>query len=158
LVGELLAAGAPADDRDESDWTPIKVAALEGHQEVVRMLIEAGAGGVPADFSPDAFIQRTIAEYRFFELIAAGDVAEMRRLLGQWPTLARLDGALLTATAEGQAEAAAILIEAGASLDLDRAWCDNPLEVARDLEHAEIVKLILEASGGNLDREYWLAT
>jgi ankyrin repeat protein len=118
LVGDLLAAGAPADDCDESDWTPIKVAALEGHQEVVRMLIEAGAGGVPADFSPDAFIQRTIAEYRFFELIAAGDVAEMRRLLGQWPTLARLDGALLTAAAEGQAEAAAILIEAGASLDL----------------------------------------
>ncbi len=42
-VTELLEKGVPVDVRDEHQWTPMMLAALQGHDKVVALLLEQGA-------------------------------------------------------------------------------------------------------------------
>lgn len=42
-VTQLLEKGLPIDSRDEYQWTPLMLAALQGHDKVVALLLENGA-------------------------------------------------------------------------------------------------------------------
>lgn len=42
-VKELLDKGVPVDTRDEHQWTPLMLAALQGHDKIVSLLLEQGA-------------------------------------------------------------------------------------------------------------------
>jgi ankyrin repeat protein len=151
IVGDLIAAGATVDICDEAGFTPIDAAARAGHIEIVRMLFEAEAGEGPPGVTPEAFVREAIARERFYEAIIGGDIEELRHLLREWPLLAQAEDALLLAAEEGQAEAVAVLLEAGAPTSPGGEPRDSPLAVAAGLGHLRIVRMILEAGGGDIN-------
>ena len=159
IVGDLLASRHPADTCDEAGFTPLIVAARAGHLEIVRMLMKAGAGGVPSGVAPEAFIREAIARERFYEAISVGDLGVMRDLLSEWPSLVRIDDApCFWPRRRVRPRPRRSSSSPGRQLDLDRERRDNPLAVAADLGHSGIVKIVLEAGGEGLDAEYWQAT
>jgi ankyrin repeat protein len=56
VVDDLLEAGAPANARTQSDYTPLHVAAGQGHLHLLRRLHAAGANA-----SGETWVQNTVS-------------------------------------------------------------------------------------------------
>jgi hypothetical protein len=67
-VQQLIKDGVPTNEPDDAGWTPLHSAALEGHEEVVKILLASGIthqiknsrGYTPADFASGRFSPETI--------------------------------------------------------------------------------------------------
>jgi len=146
LVEVLLEAGADPSLRVQG-WSPLDLSCREGHEQIVKMLLAK----LPAeDMSPTLLAD-----------LAAGDLASLLAFLSGQQTrgsslVAQLDAiladtekqdTLLTwAARHGQAEAARLLLQAGASVEaVDRDGA-SALLLACEAGHLEIVRLLLEAS------------
>ncbi len=114
-VAALLDAGAPVDEPDEHDLTPLQIAELWGEAQVAALLRERGAArAVAAEVSPE------LGDEMLILAIQGGHVETMRRLLDAG---ARVDGnpeggddPLGQACWRGRAEMVHELVERGAAL------------------------------------------
>eukprot|EP00439_Symbiodinium_sp_Y106_P023855 s1984_g2.t3 len=134
-------------DPDFCRWslTPLRLASCNGHVEIVRLLLEAGADKDLAD--NDGYTPLISASSR-------GHVEIARLLLeaGANKDMATSDGAtaLMFASGRGDVEVARLLLQAGADPDLGDDDGDTPLMIASSDGHVDIARLLLEA-GANTD-------
>jgi ankyrin repeat protein len=77
----------------------------------------------------------------------AGDVGELRRLLGRDPNLARYQEPLHFAVREGHLESVRVLLDAGADSELPGAAGESLLTTARDRGHDDVAALLEAARG-----------
>ncbi|GAB2626823.1 hypothetical protein Aab01nite_79740 [Paractinoplanes abujensis] len=153
-VERLIAAGAAVDERvpatgdPDDDYTPLGLAARDGHTAVVRVLIAAGAdprrlnglmGATPAH-----------------EAAFAGHAEVVRALTAPGPIgapVVDLDAqgayngftALHDAVWHGHEEAARALVEAGARLDLGTHTGHTPRQLAELYEYDDLARYLAEA-------------
>lgn len=133
-VRRLLAAGAPVDERApmlggfNDMHTPLLVAARDGHTEIVTELLRAGA-------DPNA-MEPTFLAVPLHKAVYNGHAEITQLLVNQPGILLNVQGATNGYTAlhdalwHGYAECAAILVRAGARLDLQGHDGTRPLDLA----------------------------
>jgi uncharacterized protein len=147
-VQALLAAGAEVDTvspvmgSGRDGHTPLHVAALDGHAEVARLLLEAGA-----DQTIEDHYMRAVAAHK----AASFGHADVLRVLTAHPSFAAVANAqgpfngytpLHDAVWHGHTEAARVLVAAGVRTDLDGHDGRTPLALARDSGYDDIVALL----------------
>ena len=156
-VARLVSEGAPLNDRvpmmggADDDYTPLGLATREGHAEIVRLLLEAGADP-----------RRVIGLYRgtpVHEAAYFGHVDILALFLDRPDTLGgpaiELDAqgvyngmtALHDAVWQGRADAARLLVEAGARLNLRTHAGRTPLEDAQAYGLKGIADDLADAEG-----------
>ena len=113
LVTQLLAEGFALDSRDGRNRTPVHVAAHQSHDEMLTLLVEAGADINALEFQRyDVITIAAVADDVDLLILAlelGGDPAQVTSLY---------DGTALIAAAHlGHAEVVRILLEAGAPVD-----------------------------------------
>nr|WP_250009732.1 ankyrin repeat domain-containing protein [Actinoplanes sp. M2I2] len=153
-VERLIAAGAPLDERlpevggHDDDYTPLGLAARDGHTEIVRALRDAGAD--PRRLT--GLMQATPGHEAAF----AGHADVLRALTTSGRTGAPsldLDAqgayngftALHDAVWHGHGEAARILIDAGARLDLRSHTGHTPRQLALHYGYDDLAAFLAEA-------------
>lgn len=125
LVRRLLAAGADVHKTFAKPGSPglacLVPAVKKGHVEMVRVLLEAGAK-VDCDMRPDAPDPMDRGVTPLIAAACAGDLAMMRVLIkhganvNHWPPSTM--SPLMNAAFAGQTEAAKLLVESGALIEL----------------------------------------
>lgn len=142
---EMGLAGVDLDASDRGGWTALMVAADEGHDGVVRILLEAKS---------DADRKAPDGRNTALRLAAAkGRTGVLALLLGKTRRSTSTDtGALIAAAAGGHAEAVRLLVrQAGAPANgLQKGRV--PLVEAARRGHLQVVKVLLEL-GADPDRE-----
>jgi ankyrin repeat protein len=154
-VQRLIDAGASVEERmpfkgtPDDDYTPLGVAAREGHADIVRILLEAGADP-----------RRTTGMYRGTPLHEASYFGHLDVLKAFIELPRRGGGAAIELDAQGayngltplhdavwhgHLDAARALVEAGAPLDLRSHWGVTPREMASLYGYDEIVDLLAKA-------------
>ena len=145
-IQQLLEAGADANVKNTYDATPLYMASENGHSEVVKLLLAAGADVNIAEniFGTTPLIAAVTdghAEIVKLLIAANADVNIATKTVGLT--------SLIIATQEGHADIVKQLIEAGANIDatmMDRNGDKyTALQISRRLGHVEIVKLLLSA-------------
>jgi ankyrin repeat protein len=154
-VERLLADGADVNARlpmtgtPNDDYTPLAIAAREGHSEIVRALLEAGADPRPVI---GLFLGTAIHEASYFghgEVIRAMAGGHGRQSVG--PAVLDAQGAyngftpLHDASWHGHLEAARALVEAGAGLALQNHAGLTAREFAADYGYAELAEFLAGA-------------
>ena len=138
-VKRLIAQGANVNELDANQDAPLVMAAYEGHTEIVRLLLEAGADVTAVDPSMKATALHAAAY--------AGRT-EAAKLLIQHHIDINKQGprngytALHDAIWQNNIETARVLIEAGANLSLKAHSGETPLEFARSKGRNEIAAMI----------------
>ena len=144
-VQKLIAQGANVDELEPNGDAPLVMAAYLGHNEIVRMLLEAGADVKAVDPGMKATALHA-ASY-------AGRT-EAAKLLVQHGIEIDKQGpyngytALHDAIWQNNVDVARVLIDAGANLTLKSNDGKTPLDFARSKHANEIVKMI-EAKQGS---------
>ncbi|CAA9306286.1 MAG: Ankyrin [uncultured Cytophagales bacterium] len=152
-VKQRLAAGAPVNERVprvgslDDDYTPLGIAAREGHTDIVRVLLDAGAdprrvvglmGGTPvheASYFGRAAIVRALTEKP-----GRAGTPELDAQ-GAYNGLTALHDAVW----HGHLEAAQALVDAGARLDLKTHAGLTPRELAPLYGYDDLVRLLAGA-------------
>jgi len=154
-VDRLIAAGAAIDERlpmvgsPDDDYTPLAIAAREGHADIVRVLLEAGAD---AQRVIGLFLGTALHEACYFghtDVVSA--MTEKRDRA--WPQLSELgaQGAyngmtpLHDAVWHGHLQAARVLVEAGHSLSLRTHAGLTPRELAVLYGYDDLAQFLAEA-------------
>jgi ankyrin repeat protein len=138
-VRELIAQGVDVSELDDSQDAPLVMAAYEGHTEIVRLLLEAGADVAAVDPGMKATALHAAAY--------AGR-ADAARLLVEHGIEIDKQGpyngytALHDAIWQNNIDVAKILIDAGARLDLKNHTGETALDFARIKKRHEIAALI----------------
>lgn len=142
LVDLLLERGADVNAKDEWEgryFTPLHVAAEEGHEAVARRLLDAGADPMPRSQHHDTPLHRAALR---------GRVATVRLLLDRGADVnadSRInDTALHLAAGQGHAAVIQVLLEAGASVNVEPGRA-SALHLAAKGGHVEVVRLLLAA-------------
>jgi ankyrin repeat protein len=149
-VREIISQGADIDRMSVDGHTPLLDAAREGHLEVVRVLLEAGADPRIVDRGNMKATPAHKAAYMGH--------AEVARLLVADPRL-ELDAqgpyngytVLHDATWHGHLDTARVLVEAGARLDLRGLDGRTPLDMAREYGYSDLIQLLEHAQQPRLD-------
>lgn len=145
VVEQLMALGYPPevaeeDDRGES-WTPLMLAAAEGHQDIVSTLLAAGANAHTRNG-----LGRTALMFAAFRGYA-GIVEDLLRA-GADPNVVPDDGtghtALMAAAGVGHAEVVKLLLANGADKTQRDAEGMTALELAKDRGHDDVAQLLRE--------------
>ncbi len=136
----LLAHGTNVDGSNHyNKRTHVENALLEGHADIARMLLDAGA-------RPPAFT----ANERFRAAVLANDAAGAREILAASPSAITEPAALFAAARHGRLDA----LELGLALGLPIDGCDEqgltPLHHAARTGHVEIVRKLVQA-GASLE-------
>lgn len=140
-VAQLIRDGAPVDELDSSGDAPLVMAAYKGYNEIVSLLLEAGADVRAVDPGMKATALHA-ASY-------AGRT-EAARLLIQYGIDIDKQGpyngytALHDAIWQGNTAVAKMLIDAGADLTLQSNEGQSPLDFAVARNRKDIVQLIHE--------------
>jgi ankyrin repeat protein len=138
-VKKLIQQGASVDELDSSSDAPLVMAAYEGHNEIVRLLLEAGADVAAIDpgmkataLHAAAYAGRTEAA----KLLIAYKIDIDKQ--GPYNGYTALHDAIW----QSHTETAKIIIEAGADLTLKSSRGETPLEFARSKKLKELVALM----------------
>lgn len=139
-VRNLIANGVSVNELDANGDAPLVMAAYQGHTEIVRMLLEAGADVSAVDPSMKATALHAAAYAGRTEaaklLIKHGiDVNKQGPVNGYT--------ALHDAIWQNNVGTAKVIIEAGADLDLRSHDGETPLEFARSRRRTAIAEAIL---------------
>jgi uncharacterized protein len=143
-VQQLIDAGVEVDRMAPDGHTPLLDAAREGHTELVRTLLEAGADPRIVDQGNMKATPAHKAGYMGHADVARLLVADPRLELdaqGPFNGFTPLHDAIW----HGHTETARVYIDAGARLDLRALDGRTPLEMARDYDYPEIVELLEHA-------------
>ena len=156
-VLELLEAGTPIDVPDAANQrTPLIKAAMKGHTEVVKLLLERGASPAYRDSAG-----RTAKDWAVKQGHAATKEAFSQLLPGSNPAETDPQGmALCTAALEGDVPTVLQLLEAGAPIDFPEYGTKRtPLINAAMKGHTEVVTLLLArgAAPASKDVSGWTA-
>lgn len=146
----------PMVGQPNDDYTPLAIAAREGHADIVKALLEAGANPRPVI---GLFFGTAIHEAAYF---GHADVIRMmtagHEQAGVPPAELDVQGAyngftpLHDAVWHGHVEAARALVEAGARLDLKNHAGLTPRELATAYGYAELAELLAAADTGDAGR------
>jgi ankyrin repeat protein len=145
-VKQHLAAGANVNAKEvEFGWTPLHLAALNGHKEIAELLIANGAEVNARDGSGETPLHGA-ARYGHKEiielLIAKGAGVKRKDEVGSTP--------LHLAAEDGHKEIADLLIAKGAYLEAKNMYGDTPLHRAAEDGHKEIADLLI-AKGADVN-------
>ncbi|XP_061894212.1 protein phosphatase 1 regulatory inhibitor subunit 16B [Entelurus aequoreus] len=179
MVKILLIRGANVNAQDNELWTPLHAAATCGHADLVKLLIAHGAdllavnsdGNMPYDICEDdptldiietAMANRGITQ----EMINETRASTERRMLGDIQELVRLgeevnqqdsQGATLLhiAAANGFMQAAELLLEGGAGMDLRDSDGWQPLHAAVCWGQMHLAELLV-SHGASLNAKTFL--
>ena len=154
---QLLEDGAPIDSPDAANQrTPLIKAAMKGHTEVVKLLLERGASPAYRDSAG-----RTAKDWAVKQGHAATKEAFSQLLPGSNPAETDPQGmALCTAALEGDVPTVLQLLEAGAPIDFPEYGTKRtPLINAAMKGHTEVVTLLLArgAAPASKDVSGWTA-
>ena len=151
-VHELVASGAPVNARlpfsgsTDDNYTPLAIAAREGHVEIVRLLLDRGANprraiGLfagtalhEACYFGHADVVRVMTEPRDHAGTAGSELDAQGALNGMTP--------LHDAVWHGHLEAARVLVEAGARLDLKTHAGLTPRELAFSYGYIQLAEFL----------------
>jgi len=159
----LLANHADVNGRTNEQKTPLHYAAQYGHLDVVGLLLANGADvTAKTNYRETALHLAAMngkknvvdalaahnAEYDIFDAVAVGDLDRIKILLKQHVDLAPSneqygDTPLQMAATAGQKDAAALLLDNGASIDARDRLGQTPLLDAAVHGHANVVELLL---------------
>ncbi|MDR3179395.1 MAG: ankyrin repeat domain-containing protein [Holosporaceae bacterium] len=163
-VEALLKAGADVNASNKS-FTPLHYAASNGLENIVEILLEAGAdatrvtyeGGAPIHYIPKGRcrnIQIMIGDrlgYQLYEAVGEGDLKRMEVLIRAGANVNWLGRNYRTplhyAVREGNIEAVKILLKNGANVVVNTPDKDNaktPLHYAAQEGYIDILKILLE--------------
>ena len=137
----MLAAGADKDKAMDDGYTPLYIASYLGYNEVVEMLLKAGAvqDNLFVQLHQKAPLIIAIQEGKVEvveELLAAGADKDKAMNDGRTP--------IFLASQEGKVEVVEVLLAAGADKDKARAYRETPLYIASWKGHKEVVEALLE--------------
>ncbi len=138
-VKKLIGQGVNVSELDGSGDAPLVMAAYEGHNEIVKMLLEAGADVTAVDPGMKATALHAAAY--------AGRT-EAAKLLIEYKIDIDKQGpyngytALHDAIWQSNIDTAKVLIEAGANLTIKSNQGQSPLEFARSKKLTELVTLM----------------
>jgi ankyrin repeat protein len=126
----LLASGASPDGRSRYNHrTHLEAALLEGHAEIARLLMSAGAAA-PALTDNE----------RFRVAVLANDAAEAKRILATSPSANTEPGALLAAARHGRLDAVELCLALGLPINGRDAQGLTALHHAARSGHLEVVR------------------
>ena len=142
-VKELIQQGVNVNELDNGD-APLVMAAYEGHNEIVKLLLEAGADVTAVDPGMKATALHAAAY--------AGRTEAARLLIAHHIDIDKqgpYNGytALHDALWQNHIETAQVIIEAGANLNLKSNQGQTPLEFARSKKLKELVALMEQKMG-----------
>lgn len=138
-VKKLIAEHADVDELDPNGDAPLVMAAYLGHDEIVRLLLDAGADVGAVDPSMHATALHAAAY--------AGRTGSARLLIEGGVDINRQGPrngytALHDAIWENHADTARVIIDAGADLTLKSHSGETPLDFARTKHRREIVAML----------------
>ncbi len=138
-VKKLIAQGVNVSELDANQDAPLVMAAYQGHTEIVRLLLEAGADITAVDPGMKATALHAAAY--------AGRTEAARLLIEHHIDINKqgpVNGytALHDAIWQNNIETAKVLIEAGANLNLKSHSGETPLDFARSKNRHEITTMI----------------
>jgi ankyrin repeat protein len=143
-VKELIQQGANVNALDDNGDAPLVMAAYEGHNEILKLLLEAGADVSAVDpgmkataLHAAAYAGRTEAA----KLLIAHHIDIDKQ--GPYNGYTALHDALW----QNHIETAKVIIEAGANLSLKSNQGQTPLEFARSKKLGELVTLMEKKMG-----------
>ena len=145
-VKELIAQGVNVSELDSSSDAPLVMAAYEGHNEIVKLLLEAGADVAAVDPGMKATALHA-ASYAGRTEAAKLLIAHKIDINKQGPYNGYT--ALHDAIWQSHVETAKVIIEAGADLTLKSNQGQTPLEFARSKRLTELVNLMEQKLGKN---------
>jgi uncharacterized protein len=152
MIQPLVDAGADINFRDEQGRSAIDIAIKEGHQAIVKLLRQAGAELSQGSEAVSADALLGAAKKGNVEILRSALEAGISPNASEAGVRQRQDRsktALIFACEGGHLEAASLLIEFGADVNLsDRAGKKlgrTPLMYAAESDNADLVQLLLEA-------------
>jgi ankyrin repeat protein len=139
LVKQLIQQGVNVNELDAGGDAPLVMAAYEGHTEIVKLLLEAGADVTAVDPGMKATALHAAAY--------AGRTEAAKLLIAYHIDLDKqgpYNGytALHDAIWQNNIDTVKVLLEAGANLNLKSKAGQTPLEFAKASHRPEIVRLI----------------
>ncbi|XP_047457909.1 ankyrin repeat domain-containing protein 50 isoform X2 [Mugil cephalus] len=160
VASQLLEHGADPGHRDHDGMTPLLLAAYEGHEEVVELLLEAGAD-VDETAGPDGSVTAAAAVTPLLASAAMGHMTTVSRLLFWGAAVDAIDcegrTALCLAAARGSVEVVRALLDRGLDENHkdDLGW--TPLHSAACEGHRAVCAALTErgsmARVGEMDIE-----
>ncbi|KAJ7458855.1 ankyrin repeat-containing domain protein [Mycena latifolia] len=126
VVQHLLQAGADVNVEDEEYRSPLQVASKCGYHEVVQLLLQAGADVNAKGGKYQSSLQKLRHRHHNSDV-----------------NMANYESALQVACTNGHTNVVRLLLQAGASMDIEGLW-GGPLHTASEGGHTEIVQLLLE--------------
>ncbi|MGB7922728.1 MAG: ankyrin repeat domain-containing protein [Pyrinomonadaceae bacterium] len=139
-INSLIAEGADVDARSEDGWTPLMLATIKGHTEVVLALLKQGA---------DVNARNKKGWTALMFAVSMGDLETMRALLAGRAEIDARDNdgktALMQATGENNIESLRVLIEAQADVNVVDRLGETALTIAARRGYAEVVELLKRA-------------
>ncbi len=142
-VKRLLDYGVPANAGDpETEWTPLMIAAGEGHEDIALLLLEHGANVNATDnyLGTTALIQAASSGH--------ADIVKLLLDRGADPNVRwKNDGhsALIAAAMRGDVVMAEMLLNKGADPNVSTAGGSTPLSAAKKYKNAALVALLKQA-------------
>ncbi len=145
LVGVLIGLGANVNKHVENRWTPLMIAAGEGHEITVATLLQAGA---------DVNAQNDLGRTALMFAARYGYTAIAKDLLahGADPNIITTDDmgftALMAAARDGHIETVRVLLDRGADMSTKDKKGKTAVMWAEDGGHSEVARMLRETGLG----------
>ncbi|MFT4314280.1 MAG: ankyrin repeat domain-containing protein [Wolbachia pipientis] len=146
MVRSLISQGANVDSRDHNNWTPLHCATVNGHLELVKYLLEKGAD-VLAKNNHDMVLHLAVSSDKeeIIKLVL-DKIKETQENINQHVDAQDTEGdtPLMWAAESGRVNAAQILLEYGASIEVKNNDGMTALHWTAKNGHLGVAKLLAE--------------
>lgn len=136
----LISSGADVNARSSDEWTPLMLATIKGHTEMVEALLKNGA---------DSNARNKKGWTALMFAVSMSDAENMRILLRGGANINARDKegktALMQAANENNRESVKCLLEEGADVTLEDHAGETALDIARRRGHAEVIDLLRQS-------------
>lgn len=140
----LIDAGADVNARSSDEWTPLMLATIKGHTQMVEALLKNGA---------DSNARNRKGWTALMFAVSMSDADTMRILLGAGANINARDKegktALMQAANENNRDSVRVLLGEGADVNLEDYAGETVLDIARRRGYEEIVDLLRKNGAGS---------